>query len=347
MGGGDGGADILCERGRHRWVCAVYFPPTPQEFADINDKFTSDLTKAIAHCRNGFIFATNQRLTRGQRQSLVTEAIAVDHEAEIYDVERLRNVLDSAEGYGLRASYLQIAMSLEDQIAFFASRENQLVDFMSEQADHMATILKHLNNLRSAQEFAARTMAVVAKVHNINIEPPRSLDPLAVGEINSDESEKLFIRSLAPDTIRLVHRLVCFDLPTRMLGRLRTQDVFITKASVASSDPTVSPPSPADLPRLMDELCKKWRAGIATAATRELKIASIAEFFHGLLFVHPFLDGNGRVARSILMQQCVECFGHADMSRLARGAEYYTALQQADQKEFGPLNTLIESVVAD
>jgi hypothetical protein len=75
LGGGDDGADILCDRGRRRWVCAVYFPLTPQEFKDIESKFTSDLGKAKSYKRQGIVFVTNQRLTRDQRQTLVDIAL--------------------------------------------------------------------------------------------------------------------------------------------------------------------------------------------------------------------------------------------------------------------------------
>jgi hypothetical protein len=37
LGGGDGGTDILCDRGGRLWVAAVYFPPTEQGFRDIQE----------------------------------------------------------------------------------------------------------------------------------------------------------------------------------------------------------------------------------------------------------------------------------------------------------------------
>jgi hypothetical protein len=43
LGGGDGGADILCDRGGRLWVGAVYFPPTAQGFSDVKKKFEGDL----------------------------------------------------------------------------------------------------------------------------------------------------------------------------------------------------------------------------------------------------------------------------------------------------------------
>jgi transposase InsO family protein len=60
----------------------------------------------------------------------------------------------------------------------------------------------------------------------------------------------------------------------------------------------------------------------------------------------PFLDGNGRVARSTLMEQCIGSFGQVDMSRCDRGVDYYAALRAADRQDPEPLKALIERTVA-
>jgi hypothetical protein len=45
------------------------------------------------------------------------------------------------------------------------------------------------------------------------------------------------------------------------------------------------------------------------------------------------------------MQQCVEFFGHVDMSLFNRGVEYYAALQAADENNLEPLKKLVARVV--
>jgi hypothetical protein len=49
------------------------------------------------------------------------------------------------------------------------------------------------------------------------------------------------------------------------------------------------------------------------------------------------MDGNGRVSRAIMMQQCLDLFGKADMTLMNKGAEYYAALEAADGGDFAPL----------
>ena len=74
------------------------------------------------------------------------------------------------------------------------------------------------------------------------------------------------------------------------------------------------------------------------------KLEALAKFHAKFLLIHP-LYGSGRVARSILMQQCLDLFGKADMALMNKGAAYYAALQAADRDDFGPLIALITPVV--
>ena len=288
---------------------------------------------------------TNQRLTREQRSELRDEATKVGQECEIYDVERIRGALDSPEGYGLRVGYLNIAMNTDEQVAFFATRENHLSDLMTEQTQHLRAVLSHIDQIRQGQANAAQTMRIMAEAQNLFIDPIRSMDPLAVGEISSEQGVGRISSQLDPAMVLLVHRSVCFDLPPRIVGQWRTEDVVIKKASAAPADPIISPPAPADIPRLLDQVCRTWRADIAVAGTPDEQTDTIARLFYGILSVHPFLDGNGRVARSILMQQCLDTFGHVDMSRLDRGVPYYASLQAADRGNFEPLKELILKTV--
>jgi Fic family protein len=75
------------------------------------------------------------------------------------------------------------------------------------------------------------------------------------------------------------------------------------------------------------------------------KLTAIAKFHASFLLVHPFFDGNGRVARAILMQQCLDLFGRANMALMNKGADYYVSLQRADSGNYKPLVALIYPVV--
>jgi len=347
LGGGDGGADILCDRGGRLWVGAVYFPLTLQSFNDIETKFKHDLEGAKKRKRHGIVFITNQRLTRGERQTFVETALREKQECIVYDVERLLGVLDSPEGYGVRVAYLRIAMNQEEQIAYFASRENVLEGAIARNVEYLQVLSTQIANLQEGQRYVAHSMDLIAKAHDIDVEPLRAFDPLAAGEITADPAQARVLADITPAAIQFAHRLVCFDLPPRVIGRFRQGEIFIQKAAAAPDEPTLSPPAPDQVPSLIAKLCEQWRKGFAALTTVDSQLEAVAKFFHGLILIHPFTDGNGRVARSLLMQQCVEFFGHVDMSLFNRGVEYYAALQAADRNDIKPLKELVRRAISD
>ena len=210
------------------------------------------------------------------------------------------------------------------------------------------SLARGMERLQQGQRAVAHTMALVAKAHDVTDEPLRAFDPLAMGEIVADNAPANSVAAnVTPQVVLFTHRLVCFELPSRLIGRFRREQVYLQKATSTLSDPTVTPPAPAEVPVLIEKLCREFRDEAKSLVTRDEKLQAMAKFFHGFLYVHPFTDGNGRVARSLLMQQCVEFFGRADMSLLDRGVAYYEALQASDAGNFEPLKDLISRVVGE
>ena len=226
-----------------------------------------------------------------RKQALADQASHEKQECIVYDVERILGVLDSPEGYGVRVGYLRIPMSSEEQIAYFASRENVLEGIVAKSADNIQLIASQLASLGETQRYVAHSMDVIAKAQNITIEPLRAFDPLAMGEITATAADSPIMPNVTPATILFTHRLVCFELPPRLIGRFRDEPVYIQKAAAAPGAPTFSPPPPAEVRGLVDALCKHWRDRYITLTNDDKKAHAIAEFFHRLMFVHPFIDG--------------------------------------------------------
>ncbi len=61
--------------------------------------------------------------------------------------------------------------------------------------------------------------------------------------------------------------------------------------------------------------------------------------------MHPFADGNGRVARSILVQQCIDLMGQADVGLLDAGVIYQHTVRKAIDGKPDDLAALIEQIV--
>lgn len=101
------------------------------------------------------------------------------------------------------------------------------------------------------------------------------------------------------------------------------------------------PPSAHRVPEFMDYFAKRYK-GLTAGATG--RILSIPAAHHRLNYIHPFLDGNGRVSRLMSHAMCqstgIGSHGLWSISRgLARGlsdpAEYKERMDSADQPRRG------------
>lgn len=343
IGGPDGRADILCSRGGYRYVAAVYFPPTEKKLEDIIEKFDHDLQGAIWRKRGAFAFFTNQRLTLSERKALKERALAEKVECEVYDVERIAGALDEAAGYGIRAAYLGIPMSDAEQISYFARREHLVETALDRNTAELQRMAAMIARVESQGRVVAETMRVMAGTSDRagELPPLRLVDPLSVGELAAEPGVNPVSFSMGPELILMTHRMVSFELPSRMIGRFRTEPISVT---IPGGTPRPLLP-PDEVANAVRSLCDRWCVEIVQAEDGGARLEVIARFHHGFLAIHPFLDGNGRTARALLLQQCVDAFGHADMSRLDRGIAYQAALNSAASGNLKPLAKVIEAVV--
>jgi hypothetical protein len=126
-GGPDGGVDIDATfDGQNAAVAVGFLNGATDSAADkrqIKAKYKGDARSAAkgTPCPGMFVFFTNIRLTRSEKTALqaasTTAGIAA---SEIFDRERMRVLLDSPDGLGIRYRYLQIPLSDAEQAAFFS-----------------------------------------------------------------------------------------------------------------------------------------------------------------------------------------------------------------------------------
>ena len=105
-------------------------------------------------------------------------------------------------------------------------------------------------------------------------------------------------RTLTEADILALHRLFYQQVDERQAGAYRAQRVLIT----GSHHPT---PAPEDVPALMAGFVQWLAANEAKLHPVELA----AEAHMRFVFIHPFIDGNGRVAR-LLMNLCLLRHGY-------------------------------------
>jgi hypothetical protein len=119
------------------------------------DKFKSDLDSA--HGENptllGFVFFTNVDLTPGIKQELIKYAQAKRVAfIDIFDMERLRHILDTPEGLLVRLQYLDISMSASEQAALVGKYGSQLQNAVTARFDRVERTLSQMERFLDLQK---------------------------------------------------------------------------------------------------------------------------------------------------------------------------------------------------
>jgi Fic family protein len=161
--------------------------------------------------------------------------------------------------------------------------------------------------------------------------------------IDTGNDPKDRVTSLA--YVTWVHEEFCRRLPDDLLwvtdpdtkkclrvvpGEIREVDVSVGRHI---------PPAPADLEMFLTRFAKAYDA---THLSLVQRVIAVAAAHHRLLWIHPFVDGNGRVTRLISHAMLRQADVGSSLWSAARGlarrvAEYRTALAAADSPRRGDL----------
>lgn len=107
-------------------------------------------------------------------------------------------------------------------------------------------------------------------------------------------------------------------------GRLRTSQVFVGHHI---------PPHPQDLQKHMQELVQ-WLNSEDTLQLHPVEYAALAHY--KLVYVHPFVDGNGRTSRLLMNLVLMQARYPPITIRKEQRAEYYAALDTANEGDVRP-----------
>jgi len=157
------------------------------------------------------------------------------------------------------------------------------------------------------------------------------------GAIKVYENLEIFDYKKVDDILK-AHKLLMGGILTNA-GKFRVKDVGIgDKRGIVH----IAPPSSL-IPKLMDDLFK-W---LKTSDIHPLIKSSI--FHYEFEFIHPFIDGNGRVGRlwqTLILYHWKEIFSIIPIESVIRdaGEKYYKAL--ADSGAFGESTPFVEFMLA-
>ncbi len=132
-----------------------------------------------------------------------------------------------------------------------------------------------------------------------------------------DEEVKKKIEKITEELIKKTHRVVVnkISLPGES-GTYRTKQVVIRNSE--TGEVTFRPPSAIEVPFLIREFLY-WLNKIPNEDIHPVLKAGIVH--HELVRIHPFIDGNGRVAR--VMATLILFLGNYDIRRFFSLEEYY------------------------
>ncbi|KAK2902116.1 protein adenylyltransferase FICD [Channa argus] len=121
-----------------------------------------------------------------------------------------------------------------------------------------------------------------------------------------------------------IHRRVLGYVDPVEGGRLRTNQVFVGHHI---------PPHPRDLQRHMEELVQ-WLNSDEALQLHPVEYAALAHY--KLVYVHPFVDGNGRTSRLLMNLVLMQARYPPITIRKEQRAEYYAALDTANEGDVRP-----------
>lgn len=146
--------------------------------------------------------------------------------------------------------------------------------------------------------------------------------------------------------LRWVHSEFCGRLPAELLVQRHPRtghEVRILPGDFRNGEVEVGrhvPPPCGEVPQFLERLAQAYEPSRLLPTRR---IISIAAFHHRLLWVHPFYDGNGRVARLVAHAMLLRYGVGSSIWSVARGLarnveRYKTALMLADESRRGDLD---------
>jgi hypothetical protein len=170
----------------------------------------------------------------------------------------------------------------------------------------MSAVLNHLDNI------AFRPQLINQRAITQLLENPHHCHGQGLMELNS---------------------LLLIDEPSTVIsGRIRKTLSWVGAPNTTIEKARFVPPKPNVLPKLVADFVGKWSSDKSQFHSRDQDevIAAMASFHYELVSLHPFEDGNGRVARVLTDYQAAHLLYHNEPFKLKTDDRYFSSLESAD-----------------
>ncbi|MDR3617200.1 MAG: Fic family protein [Candidatus Obscuribacterales bacterium] len=323
LGGPDGIKDLKCAKSGSTFIAACFFASTPKSFREVKKKFKVDLLGVAKEKVDGMVFFVNQPLTLTERKDLQETATAQKAVLVLYHLERIRTVLDSPSGYGLRAQYLRIPTTTEENLS--------LMTILSEQHQSQKQIIDRLTR------ELYRTQSMILQFTPLPTSPSTTSAMLLYpNEVSAN---------LTLPLITTIHRAL---LQNKFDGLLRQVNVWIGHAGSNPGNSVFVPEAWENIPTKLAELLAGWNSNYPMFKQSQSRLAivrAVASFHYRFLEIHPFIDGNGRAANFLMQQQVRDLLASSSRVDDLTGGEYYAALLSCNAGNLNPLEQLVDNAI--
>jgi len=205
--------------------------------------------------------------------------------------------------------------------------------------------------LKLSQPLLIKEIREIARTQELTLQQIKSLR-LPLNNPTAERNEAIRLNfdptHMEETQLHLLNEIVCVDSPAEEIaGRYRTHDIWIGPAGCSRDNALYIPIGAQYIDRGVSSLLNRWNQIAADLAKQgtDTVISAIASFHHKFLEIHPYPDGNGRIARAILDLQVRNLTSSRLPLRLKSKDEYYLALRAADDGDLEYLIRLITSIL--
>lgn len=181
----------------------------------------------------------------------------------------------------------------------------------------------------------AETKVVIEDGLTINGKPLKDhLETIGHAEAYNRLFELAKQNFIVEDDVKCLHKLFYSRIDAENAGQYRKKPVIVTGADVDF-------PLPSELPKKM----RDFIAGLPAIRENSHSV-EYAAMAHALFVnIHPFIDGNGRVARLLMNLALLQSGYNITVIPPVVRADYIRALQASNHKDFEPFINFISEMV--
>ena len=237
---------------------------------------------------------------------------------------------DSPKGYGVRLEYLGIELTKAEQISFLSTHLDLKQNF-----DEIKAALAALNKV---------TTKLAGEIYSKDVKDTK-LSTLPIAGVK-------FTSRLSIEDLLALHQSVMEITQGgkyhNLLG-FRKVEVWIGSPGADKKQADFIPSPPDTIPTLIYNLLEWWRGEYMKVIydLEEAQITVIALFHEKFLSIHPFLDGNGRIARILASLQFKDLLDKIVIFDRIERADYYQALQKSREGNKQDLNDIFRALIKE